>query len=190
MKNGLPAAVLLALCGACAPAAAPAPLPPFAMSAVEPDGERPFGREQLLGRVWVVDFIFTRCSGPCPLLSERMRALAAALPPEIGLLTVTVDPEADTPERLRRYARAWGAEPGRWVFARGSGAETYRLLYEGFRLPLSVDPSAPAERRATHSARLVLLDARASVRGYYDAFGELDQAALARDARRLMETDS
>ena len=160
------------------------------MTAVGPRDTAIFGRKELMGKIWIVNFIFTRCAGPCPLLSERLAALGRALPASVGQLTVAVDSEGDTPERLRAYARRYGAEPRRWVFLRGTPSETYHLLYAGFRLPLSVDPSAPADLRATHSARFVLLDRNGGVRGYYDAMSDLDNAALARDARRLLEVGS
>jgi cytochrome oxidase Cu insertion factor (SCO1/SenC/PrrC family) len=187
-------AAALALAG-CAPGEPARPeagtvLPDFAMTAVGESGERPFGRAEMLGRPWVVGFVFTRCAGPCPLVSERMRTLARSLPEGVGLLTVTVDPDGDDAERLRAYARRLGADERRWVFLRGDLPQTYRLLYEGFRLPLSIDPAAQPERRATHSTRLVLVGPRGEVRGSYDSLSDLDENALARDARRLLEADS
>lgn len=180
---------------ACSPERGPraeplAVLPEFTMSAVGPDGEAPFGRGDMLGRVWVADFIFTRCSGPCPLMTQRLARLGERLPPEAGLLTVSVDPAGDTPGRLRAYARRHGADGRRWVFLRGSVPDTYRLLYEGFRLPMSTDPKAPAELRVTHSTRFVLVDRAGAVRGYYDALSDIENDALARDARRLLEAGS
>lgn len=183
MRAGLAAVLLLASCAQSRPDAA---LPEFAMEAVEPAGTRPFGRADMLGKVWIAGFVFTRCAGPCPLITARMSRVSAQAP-GASLLTVTVDPEGDTPRRLRAYARAWKADPARWVFLRGSLPETYRLLYEGFRLPLSVDPAASPERRATHSSRLVLVGRDGRVRGWYDALSDLENAALARDARRLLE---
>ncbi len=191
MKRTLIAALLAS--AACGKPRAPdvlAVLPDFAMSAVAAEGEAPFGRADMLGRVWVADFIFTSCGGPCPLLSARLSRLSRVLAPEIGLLSVSVDPEGDTPERLRAYARSYGADPRRWVFLRGSSADTYRLLYAGFRSPMSVDPKAPAEGRVTHSTRFVLIDTRGGIRGFYDGLSDEDNAALAREARRLLEAGS
>ncbi|MEK7389068.1 MAG: SCO family protein [Elusimicrobiota bacterium] len=162
-------------------------LPEFSMKAIGSKSETTFSRKDLLGRVWIVDFIFTRCAGPCPLLSRRMSGLAKQLPADIGLITISVDPEGDTPERLRAYALRYDAQPGRWMFLRGSIEDTYRLLYAGFRLPLSTNPGAAEENRVTHSTRLVLLGKDASIQGYYDGLSDLDAAALGRDARRLLE---
>ena len=181
-------AVLLACaCGRPEPLAV---LPEFTMTSVGPASTAAFGRKDLLGKVWIADFIFTRCAGPCPILSTRLSKLGRELPASVGLLTVAVDSEGDTPERLRGYAKRYEAEPGRWVFLRGTPAETYHLLYAGFRLPLSIDPSAPEERRAAHSARFVLVDRGGAIRGYYDGLSDSDNAAIARDARRLLEVGS
>ena len=176
---------LLSACGRRAPEYAV--LPDFALTAVGPEKETPFTKADMLGRPWVVDFVFTRCSGPCPLLSKRMAELAETLPPQVGLLTVTVDPDGDTPERLRAYAKAYGARPGRWVFVRGGVKETYELMYAGFRLPISTDPGAQPGRRVVHSTRFVLVDGSGTIRGYYDGLGDSDAESLTRDARRLLE---
>ena len=182
-------AVLLA--SACGRSSQPlAVLPEFTMTSVGERGTATFGRKDLLGRIWIVDFIFTHCAGPCPILSTRLAALAKDLPSSIGLLTVAVDSEGDTPERLRAYAKRYEAQAGRWVFLRGTPAETYNLLYAGFRLPLSVNPTAPEEQRAEHSTRFVLVDQHGAVQGYYDGLSDSDNAALARDARRLLEVGS
>jgi protein SCO1 len=130
------------------------------------------GLTDLKGRPWVAGFLFTRCAGPCPLIASRMSALQAELPSEVRLVTFTVDPEYDTPSVLRGYAARFRADPSRWWFLRADVATLYKLLYEGFHLPLAVDPSAPAPSRATHSARLVLVDGRGRPRGLYDSSDE------------------
>ena len=182
--------VVAMLASACAPPSPLAVLPEFSMTAVGTRGTTDFGRKDLLGKVWIVNFIFTHCGGPCPLLSERLSLLGKQLPASVGLLSVGVDSEGDTPERLRSYAKRYGAELERWVFLRGTPAQTYQLLYAGFRLPLSINPTAPEEQRAEHSTRFVLVDKNGAIRGYYDGLSDSDNAALARDARRLLEVGS
>ena len=190
MRRSFLAVAALLAC-ACARKTGPlAVLPEFAMTSVGPYSTAAFGRKDLLGKVWIADFVFTRCAGPCPMLSTRLSKLGRELPPSVGLLTVAVDSEGDTPERLRVYAKRYGAEADRWVFLRGTPSETYHLLYAGFRLPLSVNPSAPEEQRATHSSRFVLIDRGGAIRGYYDGLSDSDNAAIARDARRLLEVGS
>ena len=81
----------------------------------------------LRGKVVAVTFVYASCADTCPLLTAKMAALQAKLGPEFGprvfFASVTVDPERDTPEVLRRYARAHGANPAGWAFLTGSAAE-------------------------------------------------------------------
>jgi protein SCO1 len=204
------AAAALALAGAltsaaawrCAPAASsggPAPegresrtdtlpvlyeLPPFTL--VESSG-RPLRREDLLGRPHVAGFIFTRCAGVCPRMTSRMARLLDALPPgQLGLVSFTVDPAPDTPQVLARHARALGAGPG-WRFVTGEQAALYRLAVEGFKLATAEVPAdqASGDGPFLHSPKLVLLDADARVRGYYDSDDDQEMRDLVRDLGRL-----
>src|SRR2546425_9870793 len=76
-----------------------------------------FTRKDLEGKIWVADFIYTTCTGPCPLMTRKMRQVQAARP-EILLLSFSVDPEHDTPQVLSAYARAAQAHPS-WFFLTG-----------------------------------------------------------------------
>jgi len=160
-------------------------LPDFRMTAVTVERETPLGKDDLLGRPWVANFIYTRCAGPCPLLSAAMAELQETLPEQVRLVSFTLDPDHDGPEALRRYAGRFGARGDRWVFLRGDKGPLYRLMYEGFKLSMAEDPDAPEGFRVTHSTRFVLVDARGVVRGAYDRGEGLD--ALRRDARTLLK---
>jgi protein SCO1/2 len=98
-------------------------------------------KASLLGKVWVVDFIFTRCVDKCPLASSRMAQLQKVFAAEdaVRLVSITVDPEHDTPVVLRQYAENFGAHPQRWLFLTGDKERIYRLAREGFHLGV-VDP--------------------------------------------------
>lgn len=93
-------------------------------------------KADLLGKVWIADFIFTRCVEVCPLLSSRMATLQEvfATEPDVRLVSITVDPEHDTPEVLRAYAEKFGAHSQRWLFLTGDKERIYRLARQGFRL--------------------------------------------------------
>ena len=97
---------------------------------------RSLTKTDLLGKVWIVDFIFTTCVDACPLVSSRMAKLQAVFASEadVRLVSITVDPEHDTPEVLTRYAASFGAHPQRWLFLTGEKASIYRLAREGFHL--------------------------------------------------------
>src|SRR5712692_1668916 len=83
---------------------------------VNQDGQS-FGSAQLSGKIWIADFIYTSCPGPCPMISSRMSELQKPLEnTDVHLVSVTVDPEKDTSEVLRGYAEKLQAQPGRWDF--------------------------------------------------------------------------
>lgn len=164
-----------------------AELPEFRLTAVAAKGPpQSLTGDALRGRVWIADFVFTSCAGPCPLLTTKMAELQKALPDGVALVSFTVDPDEDSPERLQRYARRFGADPGRWRFATGDKAGLYRLLREGFKLAVVEDPSAPEGRRVTHSTKFVLVDSSMTVRGYYDGQDAQELAGLQRDAASLL----
>jgi protein SCO1/2 len=103
---------------------------------------------ELLGKVWVTDFIFTRCAEECPLVSQRMARLqdAFATSADFRLVSITVDPEHDTPEVLSQYAANFGADAQRWLFLTGEKTAIYRLVQEGFHVGVVNQPrqsSAP-----------------------------------------------
>lgn len=158
-------------------------IPPFQLTAQ--DGAA-FERTQLDGNIWVADFIFTTCSGPCPRMSAQMRRVQNAVTdlPGVRLVSFTVDPERDTPPVLAEYAKRYQADPRRWFFLTGEQARLHALAREAFKLH-NVDGSMD------HSTRFVLLDGRSRIRGYYST-AEEDNAVnrLIGDIRRLAREKS
>ncbi|MGH7411839.1 MAG: SCO family protein [Candidatus Methylomirabilis sp.] len=98
-------------------------------------------RVDLLGKIWIVNLIYTHCPDTCPLQGAEMAKLQADLltEPDIRLVSISVDPARDTPEVLSRYARRFGADPKQWLFLTGEREAIYRFAQEGLRLPL-MDP--------------------------------------------------
>ena len=177
--------VVLLIC-ACSPAPKPQkPLPDFSLTAVTIDGTSPFTLETLRGRVWVADFVYTRCAGPCPMLTANMAGLQKRLPKSIGLLSFTVDPDHDEPEVLTLYARKFKADPQRWFFLTGDKPELIRVVRDGFLLPIVESAAATPGERFAHSTKFVLIDADARVRGWYDGVDAKERARLEADAKRL-----
>jgi protein SCO1/2 len=128
---------------------------------------QPFGSEQLKGKIWIADFIFTTCPGPCPLISSRMSDLQRPLEnSDVHLVTFTVDPETDTPEVLRDYAARLHATPNRWDFLTGDKDAIYNLTQQGFKL--AVADNIPESDGPVHATRAVLVDRKGEIRGYYD----------------------
>jgi protein SCO1/2 len=160
-------------------------VPPFAL--VDQRGVA-ITRESLLGQPWVADLIFTRCKTACPLMTEKMAKLGPSLPASVRRVSVSVDPDHDTPEVLAAYAAEQTAGGPPWSFVTGARGEVRRLAVDGFKLGVAVTP--PGDPRAadepiTHSTRFVLVDAEGRIRGYYDAFEPASVEALLRDAAAL-----
>ena len=145
---------------------------------------QPFRRQDLSGAIWVANFVFTRCPGVCPLLSTRMAKLQTALQDadqtEVRLLSFSVDPEWDTPERLNSYAGKHGADLRRWFFLTGELHAVQQLVTQGFQLSmlnarqnaLSEGSHADHEQhppleQIVHSDRFVLVDPEFRIRAYY-----------------------
>lgn len=95
---------------------------------------RPFGLADLRGRIWVVDFVFTTCSGPCIPMTQGMRSIFQALQsePDVDFVTFTVDPETDTPAVLTRFAQTSGADNPRWHWLTGDRETIRKLARESF----------------------------------------------------------
>jgi protein SCO1/2 len=169
-------------------AKAPPPLralPEFALTAVTVDGDSPLDLRALRGRVWIADFIYTSCAGPCPLLSANMSALQKRLPKSIGLLSFTVDPDHDSAEVLTLYAKKFGADPQRWFFATGDKAALLKLFRDGFQIAVAESATAAPGQNIAHTTKFVLIDGDGKLRGYYDGDDDASLDRLAADASRL-----
>lgn len=180
----LAAAALLAACSPRPPAPEPiGAIAPFALT--DQDG-REFGLERLRGSVWVADFFFTSCPSFCPLLTAEMQRLAGEFAAADGVrfLSITVDPETDTPERLRDHAGALGLDASRWSLLTGPRAAIRELCESSFRLAFG-DELGP-DGDIMHSSRFVLVDRRGRVRGYWDALDPAQQRPLREAIRAVL----
>jgi len=148
-------------------------LPDFSL--IERDRRR-VTRADLVGKVWVANFIYTRCTDTCPLQSARMAALQGDFPgaQDLRFLSISVDPRRDTPAVLAKYAARYEADPGRWWFLTGDKTVIYALIQEGFRLSVE-DPTDAAAPSAPQ---------RGSLRGpsgrYFVQSSDLPDRTLAR----------
>jgi protein SCO1/2 len=159
-------------------------------SFTERDGRR-ITLSDLKGKIWIVNFIYTNCPDTCPIQSAQMKQLQDDFrsEKELRLVSITVDPERDTPEVLTKYAARFGAHPARWLFLTGEKEAIYKLAQEGFRLgaveiPHDKRPASGATH--THSPRFVLVDREAEIRGYYVSTDPEDMKGLRRDLKILL----
>ncbi|HXU63321.1 MAG TPA: SCO family protein [Polyangia bacterium] len=154
---------------------------------------QPFGTRELAGKVWVADFIFTACQEACPLLSERMKEVgrrARHLGPDFHLVSISVDPERDTPDKLATYAARYGANPIAWSFLTGPAGAIESAVVGGFKVgmgkekqpqPGNGEPAGNGEFwQIVHGENLVLVDRQLHIRGYFQATPEgVDQLVAA-----------
>lgn len=138
-----------------------ATLPDFTFVSYE---NKPFGLADMKGKITVVDFIFTNCHGPCPIMAVNMAELYRdfALTDKVQFVSISVDPERDTPKVLKEYAIQKGVDdPTRWVFLRAPIEDVIRVSEEGFLL-------AAEDLPGNHTTKFVLVDQLGQIRGYYD----------------------
>ena len=144
-----------------------------------------FGSADLNGKIWIADFIYTSCPGPCPMISTRMAELQKPLEnTDVHLVSVSVDPDHDTPAVLRDYAEKLQAQPRRWDFLTGSKAAIYDLSRNGFKL--AIDDGSKETGLPVHSTRMALIDRHGVIRGYYDATAPDAVTKLLADTNHLL----
>ena len=130
------------------------------------------------GKVFVADFIFTGCQSACPMLTSKMRTLQQYLADReratghempVRLVSFSVDPEVDTPDKLAAYAVKWEVDERRWMFLTGPLAEVNRAVTRGMKIAFEKGGADTSAFDVMHGERFVLVDAKGSVRGYFDA---------------------
>lgn len=149
---------------------------------------RTITQADLADRVWVAAFIFTRCPLSCPRISGVMKTLQQRLARSNALLvSISVDPDHDTPAVLKAYADRYGALPDRWWFLTGPKAKTYELIHDGFKLAVAESTAADRAEGAesiAHSDRLALVD-HGRVVGFFETSEASSLDQLVARATRL-----
>jgi protein SCO1/2 len=162
-------------------------VPPFSLT--ERSG-RTITNADLQGKIWVADFVFTTCPGPCPLITAGMAKIQKAVEHDdhVQLVTFTVDPQDDTPPVLAAYANKFGADPNRWWFLTGPQKPLYDLIQNGFYQVVQDNRGQPPQDGqfiVTHSTKIVLVDADGVVRGFYDGVGPDGRTDLLKGIKTL-----
>ena len=138
--------------------------------------------DALKRKVWIADFIFTHCPGPCPRMTSQLHKIQDALEaePDIRLISFTVDPARDTPPVLAAYAEQFKARPGQWFFLTGSQDALNHLARHAFKL-------GDVDGNLEHSTRFALVDKFGRLRGYYSATSSEVIPQLIADAKALLK---
>jgi len=152
--------LLLAVCAGCSHPPPETGLRVSSFTLTDQSGAQ-FKSESLAGHVWVANFMFTNCPGPCPRMSSQMREVQTALAgQDVKLVSMTVDPDRDTPEKLAKYAAFYSATPGVWFFLTGPRDTLNHLGQDVFKLN-------PVDGSFDHSTRFALVDRKSQIRGFY-----------------------
>ncbi len=140
-------------------------------------------RDELEGKIWVANFVFTSCGAECLILSQKMAALQNRFAgrDDVAFASFSVDPQTDNPERLASYAKRWGADNERWQFFTGDPAQLDSLIKQSFLLPATVgtvDRANLMTASLIHSNKLAIVDRDGVVRAYVEGLeeGAIDQA--------------
>jgi protein SCO1/2 len=146
----------------------------------------------LQGKVWVGDIIFTRCGGPCPKMTEEMSRLQKALPadPALRFVTLTTDPENDTPAVLKSYGEKFGADFSRWMFLTGTKAEIKSVAVDSWKLAAFEKDKSERESENdlfVHSTMFVLIDKEGTMRGVYESLEPGFQQKIRADIQSLLK---
>ena len=137
----------------------------------------------LRGRVLIVDFIFTSCPDICPLLTQQLVGLRKQLPQDgrLAYVSFSVDPEHDTPEKLKTFATAHGADHGDWYFLTGQLPEVRQVVTKGFKQAMELEPEKEGKpRNVLHGSHFVLVDRTGQIRGFFRS--DVEGTAALRDA--------
>lgn len=160
-------------------------------SFVDQDGKA-FGLDALRGSAVVVTFTYTNCPMPtfCPLMDKNFAAIQAKLKAQgnalkAHLLTVTIDPQIDTPPLLKKHAQSLGADPKLWTFATGDRDE---LDQWASRFGVSVSRATNDPRDITHNLRTAIIDRQGNLVQVYNGNEWTPEQVLA-DVRVMIGVD-
>lgn len=156
--------------------------------------DQPVSLSQLAGKIWVGNVIFTRCPGPCAKLTREMAQLQKLLPKDkaVQLVTLTADPEFDTPKVLQTYGKNFGADETNWMFLTGPKPVLYRLAINDLLLAVSEKPVNEREfdnDLFVHSTKFVLVDTHGRIRGIFEGTDPAAKDGLVLAVQKLLNEE-
>lgn len=149
-----------------------------------------FGTDQLIGRVWIANFIFTRCPTICPVFTRKMVQVQSNTSPggdAVRLVSFSVDPDFDQPPILKAYAEKHRADPKRWTFLTGRPDDLKRVVIDGLKQAMGREGPADDLNSIFHGTHFVLVDQSGHIRGYYRSEDDGVLERLSADALALAQ---
>ena len=156
-------------------------IPPFEF--VDSDG-KVVSKDNLLGKVWGADFIFTTCTMACPVMTGNMNLIHKSFKnnDQVRIVSISVYPEYDTPEILKEYASRYNANTNRWHFLTGPEENVKHVIKNGFKM-------GDYEDIIFHSEKFALVDKNGNIRGYYNGIKTDDMKTLKKDMKVLLKRE-
>ncbi len=131
----------------------------------------PFDAKRLAGKIWIANFMFTSCPDVCPMLTSKMRSLQLRFgnhKQDVALVSISVDPNVDTPAVLTKYAAEHEADLSNWSFLTGPSDTVRKVVMEGFKQAMQDVPATDDQpRNILHGTHVALIDKRGRIRGFY-----------------------
>ena len=139
-------------------------------------------REDMEGKVWVADFIFTTCTMACPIMTGNMNIIHKSFKEDnnVRIVSISVYPEYDTPEILKEYASRYNANTDKWHFLTGPEESVKNIIKTGFKI-------GDYEDIIFHSEKFALVDISGNIRGYYSGMKTEDMSKLKKDIKKLLK---
>ena len=139
-------------------------------------------REDMEGKVWVADFIFTTCTMACPIMTGNMNIIHKSFKKDnnVRIVSISVYPEYDTPDILKEYASRYDANTDRWHFLTGPEESVKNIIKTGFKI-------GDYEDIIFHSEKFALVDIKGQIRGYYSGMKTEDMSQLKKDIKKLLK---
>jgi len=146
---------------------------------------RDIGLTNLKGKVWVADFIFTTCTMACPIMTGNMNTIHKKYKKndDLRLVSISVYPEYDTPEVLKKYASQYQADTDTWHFLTGNESTVKEVIKDGFKI-------GDYEDIIFHSEKFALVDKNGMIRAYYNGMKTEDMKKLKKDIDNLLKQSS
>lgn len=141
---------------------------------------RAFNRKMLEGSVWVIDFIYTNCPAACPRMTSKMHKVAEQFQgaDNVAFLSISVDPDRDTPSVLTRFAQRYGGPTPQWHFVTGTPTTVHLLAYTTFHVGDIIG-------KMEHGTYFIVVDKKGNIRGYYSSFDPESMESLPKDVNAL-----
>lgn len=133
---------------------------------------QPFGSKELAGKAYVASFVFTRCKTFCPVIFQHLKTLQEKIKLSqipLSIVSITVDPEFDSPEVLKKQSELLSADPAHWTFLTAERNTLSQLIEGGFMVAMGEAMMGAEMMDIAHAQKLVLVDRHGKIRGYFDA---------------------